>query len=345
MGLLPDLLGTLATAFQIGIGGAGLRRLRFKNAFAGDLDWTPTANRTIVIPDASGSICLNEAAAITGGSIAGITSFTQASGTFTLPGLIINSNGSIQTTGVGTGSVTGDARGTGAVDLQTSRGSSSQVASGARSLTGGASCTASAQQAVALGFTCTSSANHAVSMCRLNTSSGQAAFSVGDSNISEAVNTATFGRSAYAKRQNEICVGAGGFTTTGDAQFSWMPLKASQTGTTLTELLSNTTAGGGTCVLQDDSALTFEIVITARAISAEEAASFQFTGLIRRGAGAATVALVGTPTKTVIARDVSTWDATVDADTTTGSLRVRVQGEAAKSIRWVARVNLVEVVA
>ena len=53
---LPELLGTLATQFQIGIGGSGLRRLRFRNGFSGDLEWNPTADRVLTLPDSSGTI-------------------------------------------------------------------------------------------------------------------------------------------------------------------------------------------------------------------------------------------------------------------------------------------------
>lgn len=58
MGKLSDFLGTLSNQFQIGIGGTGLRRLRFRNGFNGDLEWEPTANRTIALPDESGTIAL-----------------------------------------------------------------------------------------------------------------------------------------------------------------------------------------------------------------------------------------------------------------------------------------------
>jgi hypothetical protein len=51
-----DALGTIATQFQIGIGGTGLRRLRFRNGFNGDLEWNPTANRVITLPNASGIV-------------------------------------------------------------------------------------------------------------------------------------------------------------------------------------------------------------------------------------------------------------------------------------------------
>jgi hypothetical protein len=56
MTIFSHVLGTISNAFQVGIGGTGLRRIRFRNQFNGDLEWTPTANRTLVLPDVSGTI-------------------------------------------------------------------------------------------------------------------------------------------------------------------------------------------------------------------------------------------------------------------------------------------------
>jgi len=58
MGKITDLFGTFRSQFQIGIGGNGFRRLRFRNNFDGDLEWEPTAPRTIALPDDSGTIAL-----------------------------------------------------------------------------------------------------------------------------------------------------------------------------------------------------------------------------------------------------------------------------------------------
>jgi len=58
MSKLTDLLGTIANTFQIGIGGSGVRTLRFRNGFQGDLTWTPTATRTILLPNTSGTVQL-----------------------------------------------------------------------------------------------------------------------------------------------------------------------------------------------------------------------------------------------------------------------------------------------
>lgn len=53
-----DTLGTILSEFQIGLPGAGLRRLKFRNQFSGNLEWNPTADRTVSLPDKSGTIAL-----------------------------------------------------------------------------------------------------------------------------------------------------------------------------------------------------------------------------------------------------------------------------------------------
>lgn len=56
-----ELLGTVRSLWQIGVDYfvAGVRTLRFQSgANAGDLTWTPTANRTATIPDKSGTLAM-----------------------------------------------------------------------------------------------------------------------------------------------------------------------------------------------------------------------------------------------------------------------------------------------
>lgn len=68
MGKWFDAFGTIATQFQIGIGGTGIRRLRFRNGSNGDLEWNPTGGRVITLPDGSGTVFLAEDAVDTGNS-------------------------------------------------------------------------------------------------------------------------------------------------------------------------------------------------------------------------------------------------------------------------------------
>lgn len=91
--------------------------------------------------------------------------------------------------------------------------------------------------------------------------------------------------------------------------------------------------------LQDDTSYTFRITIAARRTDADnESAAYQILGCIDRNAG--TVALVGSITKTVIAEDSAGWDVDAVADNTNKSLNVLVTGENAKTIKWVATIEL-----
>lgn len=56
MGIFRDLLGTLSSTFQIGIGAAGSKILRFKSSFQLDLIANPSANITLNLPTSSGRL-------------------------------------------------------------------------------------------------------------------------------------------------------------------------------------------------------------------------------------------------------------------------------------------------
>jgi hypothetical protein len=97
-------------------------------------------------------------------------------------------------------------------------------------------------------------------------------------------------------------------------------------------------------VLPNNSARIFTIqVIGRRTDAVGGAAGYTFTGVIRRDANAASTTLTGAVVKAVVGETNAAWDATVNADTTNGSLRIQVTGEAAKTIRWVATVETTEV--
>lgn len=256
------------------------------------------------------------------------------------PGITIASGGAIQTTGVGTGAVTGNARGVGAVDLQTSRSAATQVASGQSAFAIGNSNTASGNTSICAGFNNVASGSTSIAMGGNNTASGTAAVTLGDLNTASANYTLATGRLSIASRFGEQAHAAGQFAAAGDAQTNLLIIRGTTTNATLTEIASPTRI-----TLADDSTVTFCIYISARRTDADnESAGFQIEGCIDRNSGAATTALVGAVTPVVLARDNAAWSVTVDADTTNGALRIRVQGEASKTIRWVAMIRLVEVV-
>jgi hypothetical protein len=134
---------------------------------------------------------------------------------------------------------------------------------------------------------------------------------------------------------------AGNFAVAGDAKTGQYVAKASTTDATVTEMLVNTTER---LVLPNDSTWKFEVHVVARRTDVDgESAAYKFEGCIDRNANAASTALVGSVINTILAEDTVAWNVTVDADTTNGSLRVQVTGEAAKTIRWVAFIRTVEV--
>ncbi len=210
----------------------------------------------------------------------------------------------------------GDARGTDAVDLQTIRANSTEVASGTRSfIAGGADNTADGDY------------SHA---------SGQGNVANGEASRAEGAyaNATLFGQTAQA---------GGKFSAVGDAQHGRYVLRNQTTNATQTELFLN--GSSERLVLSNDTTWAFSILIVARRTDAnDESAGYKVEGVIDRNATAGSTAIVGSVTKTVLAEDSSAWDVAVDADTTNGSLRIQVTGEASKTIRWVAVVQTAETV-
>lgn len=169
-----------------------------------------------------------------------------------------------------------------------------------------------------------------------NTASGQYSFVPGGSG---ATTRAIRGAGAHS---------AGSFSTQGDAQAEVFVLYRGTTDATPTQMSSSNAAAGASnsIVLPNTSLYTFDALVSVRQNSTGDAASFRVTGAIKRGASAATAALVGTPVVTAVGADAgaAAWAVAATADTTLGALAITVTGEAAKTLRWVARVVTAEVV-
>jgi hypothetical protein len=174
----------------------------------------------------------------------------------------------------------------------------------------------------------TAGGTNAVAVGSGASASATSAFAVGDGTDSRLA-----GGSAFAQ---------GKFATAGDAQFGIYVLRNSTTNATVTELFMN---GSSTRVaLPNNSVFLFDIFVTGRRTDATGgSAGYRFVGVMKRDASAATTALVGSVSKTVVAETNVAWDATVTADTTNGSILIQVTGEAAKTIRWVAVASTTEV--
>jgi len=97
-------------------------------------------------------------------------------------------------------------------------------------------------------------------------------------------------------------------------------------------------------ILPNNSAYYFKVRVIAGVTGAGDTKAWTLEGAIKRGAGVGTTAIVGTVTTTVIATDAgaATWAVTATADTTNGGLKITVTGQAATTIRWVAKAETAE---
>jgi hypothetical protein len=135
-------------------------------------------------------------------------------------------------------------------------------------------------------------------------------------------------------------------TSVGVSQAALLVLGKQTTDATPTALASNTSAAGTTnqVILPNNSAYFFRGEVISGVTGGGDTKGWTIEGVIKRGANAASTALVGIPTVTSTYADLgaATWDIAVTADTTNGGIRVTFTGQAATTIRTVCRLNTVE---
>lgn len=136
-------------------------------------------------------------------------------------------------------------------------------------------------------------------------------------------------------------------TTRGITQSAKLVLGQQTTDATPTVLTSNGGTVGTTnqVILPNNSAYTFQGTVIANVTGGGNTSGWKFEGVIKRGANAASTALVAAVTPTVIAQDAgaATWILAITADTTNGGIRIQVTGAAATTIRWVCEIETTEV--
>ena len=267
-----------------------------------------------------------------------VVSFTATNAATNVDAAIVPKGTGAFTLAVADGTATGgNKRGTYAVDLQSTRSGATQVASGDSSFLAGANSIASGQfAAVTGGSGSTASGTYAtVAGGRANTADGTVSIVVGG-----AYGT-TRGAIGLAHGSNPIS------NTLGLCQFRRFVLGRETTGVTATVLTANVSAASATnqVNLVNNSAFFFRGSVIANVTGGGNTKGWTIEGVIKRGASAATTALVGTATVTSSYADAgaSTWTVAVSADTTNGCLAVTVTGQAATTIRWVANIETTEV--
>jgi hypothetical protein len=132
----------------------------------------------------------------------------------------------------------------------------------------------------------------------------------------------------------------------GVSQAALLVLGVQTTDATATALRSDTSAAGTTnqVILPNNSAYFFTGEVISGKTAGGDTKGWTIEGVIKRGANAASTALVGIPTVTSTYADLgaATWDIAVTADTTNGGLKVTFTGQAATTIRTVCQLRTTE---
>lgn len=232
----------------------------------------------------------------------------------------------IVSTGAGNGSVTGNAKGTGAHDFQTNRSAATQVASGNYSTVIGYRNTASGLNSIAIGDS--------------NTSSATSGITIGSSNTADELYSVAMGRNSDTLTQGQFCFASGRFSADGDAQKTMSVLRRQTTNATQATLYSDGSTSTNTIKL--DGAETFTIHVAARFTSANTVASWIIQGACTRPSSGSSILKWFT---IVESSDDAALACTLDTTMVDNGLNVRVTGKAATTINWVATMDAAEVAA
>ena len=135
--------------------------------------------------------------------------------------------------------------------------------------------------------------------------------------------------------------------STGVSQAALLILGVQTTDATATVLRSDTSAASGTnqVILPNNSAYLFKATVIATVTGGGDTSGWKLEGVIKRGSGVGTAAIVGLVSTTLLGQNAgaATWAVTATADTTNGGLAITVTGQASTTIRWVCKVDTTEV--
>jgi hypothetical protein len=184
--------------------------------------------------------------------------------------------------------------------------------------------------------------NANVSILQTSTVTGDNAVSIGSGNTASGKNVLATGVGSKSAIYGAEVRASGSISAAGDAQSGKYVLRAATTTSAVTELYAD--GVGEQLVLPNNTTWAYSAYITGRRTDATGSnAGFKIEGVVTRNASAATTALVGTRSRTILTRPNTNWIADVSVDSSTGALTFTVQGENGKTVRWVATVITSEV--
>ena len=160
----------------------------------------------------------------------------------------------------------------------------------------------------------------------------------GRGNLAEAPYSRAHGLDARATRAAEDAMAAGRFEETGDAQAARLVAKGVTEGATKVGL---TLAEGSSLSIEKGSTVAYTALVSARGESGRAQAAYEARGLAHRNA--AGVVTLESPRVVVIHESDESLDFQVAGDTPAGALALEARGQAGATVRWAARVEIVEV--
>lgn len=210
------------------------------------------------------------------------------------------------------------------------------------SVSGGYANTASGYAGVVVGgLNNTASGNESfVGGGNSNTASGYTGATIGGGGNNVASGyyaTVPGGQGAIADKYGQMAHASGYFDSAGDAQTSVLVARGTSSNEYQTELYLD--GSSARCVIPTNTTWAFSILVVGRNTGyMGSAAGYKIEGVVENSEGSLNLF---TPTVTVLAEYNPAWDATVSVGDL--ALKVVVTGESGQTIRWVARITLVEV--
>ncbi|HEX8549358.1 MAG TPA: hypothetical protein VF691_20520 [Cytophagaceae bacterium] len=152
------------------------------------------------------------------------------------------------------------------------------------------------------------------------------------------------GADSKAERTGQVTRASGKFSSIGDAQYSRVCMRKQTTNASVTELAVDGVSEK--LIMTSGKVWAFTVDIVAKQTGlpgqAQATASFLYRGLIKNNSG--TVSLIDLALLTNQREaSASSWQVIINANDFNKALRIYVTGEANKTIRWVALVQLTEV--
>lgn len=286
-------------------------------------------------------------------NIVPVVSFTATNAATNVDAALLpKGTGSILSAIPDSGSTNGNKRGIRSVDLQMKRSAATHVASGQQSgLLAGDGNIASGNQATCVGgaSNVASGTNSFAGGGNGHTVSGLHAAAVGGNLniVSGDYSSVVGGVSASTRGLLSVAAAAAGqFLVEGDSQWARYIGRVLTTNATVTAATADGNSAGATntIVMPNNSAYCGRSRVVARSGTTDQA-MFDLTWAAIRGVNAASTAILGTPTTTVIAASggAGAWTVTAVANTTNGSVDIKVTGAAATNIKWAVVTDTTEV--